>query len=186
VLGFKLTVSDPCVYVRETDSSYVLVYVDDMIVSCKTRINMQEIKKAIMNKFPCTDKGPISIFLNMHIKRNRNDRTISISQPVKIDNVLNDSKLSKDDRKRISTPSKVPALPNVMLTKEMCPTDDEAINAMKAVPYKSILGQLLFIAITARPDLATAVSACGKFAHNPSRQHYEAILQILKYCKEQG
>ena len=183
VLGFKPTVSDPCVYVREADASYILVYVDDMIIACKTRLNMQAIKTAIMNKFPCTDKGPISVFLNMHIKRNRNDRTISISQPVKIDNVLNDSKLSKDDRKRISTPSKVPALPDVMLTKEMCPTDDGAINAMKAIPYKSILGQLLFIAITARPDLATAVSACGKFAHNPGRQHWEAILQILKYLQ---
>ena len=179
-IGYKPTVSDPCVYVRKSDVSYILVYVDDMIVAASTRAILVQVKKSIMAKFPCTDKGP---FLNMHFKRNLKDKSISISQPVKIANVLTDSKLSKDDLKAISKPARVPAHPDISLTMDMSPQNEQEIAAMKEVPYKSILGQLLFIAITARPDLATAVSACGKFAHNPGRKHWEAILHILKYLQ---
>jgi hypothetical protein len=44
---------------------------------------------------------------------------------------------------------------------------------MKNIPYKSILGQALYIAITVRPDIATAVST----------EHWKALLQILKYLQ---
>ena len=39
------------------------------------------------------------------------------------------------------------------------------------------------IAITARPDIATAVSVCGKFADNPGKEHWQALLQIVKYLQ---
>lgn len=182
-IGFKPTVSDPCLYLRESDATYILIYVDDMVVASKERNTMTQIKKQITDKFPCTDKGPISMFLNLHVIRDRTLGTISLSQSTKIANVLVDSQLSKEDLNSISKPSKIPAPPNIMLTKEMSPTDDSVVIAMEKIPYKSILGQILYIAITARPDIATAVSACGRFAHNPGPEHWQAVLQILKYLQ---
>ena len=179
-IGFQSTVSDPCLYIRHSDASYVLVYVDDMIIATKTRKLMIQLKQSISSKFPCTDKGPIELFLNMKIKRNRETRTLSISQPIKINNVLTDQQLSKEDLQFISKPSRIPAIPSIKLTNNMSPIQNSDVLQMSSIPYKSIL---VYISITARPDIATAVSVCGQFAHNPGMEHWKAVLQILKYLK---
>jgi hypothetical protein len=114
-IGFNATVTDPCLYVRTSDASYILVYVDDMVIGCKTRETMIKLKKNITSKFPCTDKSPICLFLNMTISRNRKLKTITLSQPTKIKNLLQDNQLSREDLKYISTPSKIPALPSTVI-----------------------------------------------------------------------
>jgi hypothetical protein len=139
-----------------------------MVIGCKSRETMVKLKGSIMSKFQCTDKGPICIFLNLTITRDRTNRTITLSLPNKIKNILQDNQLSKDDLKYISTPTKIPASPHQCLTKDMSPKPGEE-HIMKNIPYKSILGQALYIAITIRPDIATAVSNCGKFAQNPGQ-----------------
>ena len=94
--------------------------------------------------------------------------------------LANDPRLSENDRKIVHIPSKLPACPKTHLTIDMCPkTGEEA--QMSEKPYKGLLGQALFIAITTRPDIATAVSACGKFAMNPGPKHWSALLQIASY-----
>ena len=68
-----------------------------------------------------------------------------------------------------------------MLTMDMCPSSAEERQAVSKLPYRSILGQALYIAITTRPDIVPAVTACGKFAENPGKAHWYALLQVLAY-----
>jgi len=182
-IGFVPTVSDPCLYYRTSDSTYLIVWVDDIILATPSTSNMTKLKQQITKKFPCHDKGPISLYLNLLISRNRNNRTIFISQPTKIKNVLTDDQLSDQDRITISRPSKTPAIATVTLTKEMEPNNTAEAEVMKTKPYRSILGQLIHICITARPDISTAVSCCGKFAQNPGIAHWNALLVILRYLQ---
>jgi phage anti-repressor protein len=63
----------------------------------------------------------------------------------------------------------------------MCPITEDDKEYCNKLPYKSILGQLLYIAITARPDIATAISECGRFAINPGIDHWKALLKIVAY-----
>ena len=154
-----------------------------MIISTPTRKEMQEIKTDIQKKFPCTDKGPISHFLNIQFTRNRDKRTIELSQARKIEKLLNDHQLDAADLKTIRKPRKTPACSNTKLTQQMCPQTDEEKTAMSRKPYRSILGQVLYIAITTRPDIATAASTCGKFAQNPGKAHWNALLRILSYLQ---
>jgi hypothetical protein len=99
-------------------------------------------------------------------------RTVILSQPNKITKLLNDPQLSKDDLLIIRKPRKIPADPNTSLIMDMCPTDEQS--TINHYPYRSILGQTLYIAITTRPDIVPAVSACGKFANNPGKARWNA------------
>jgi hypothetical protein len=70
----------------------------------------------------------------------------------------------------------------------MCPTDkeeiEEEIEAMAQLPFRNILGRLLHMCVTARPDIAYAVSNVGRrYAANPGQEHFTALVQILKYLK---
>jgi hypothetical protein len=180
-IGFEATVSDPCLYYRRNDSSFLIIYVDDIIIASPSTQTMIKIKQEISKRFPCHDKGPISLYLNILITRNRKDQTIFISQPTKIDNILTDDQLSAEDKLTVSRPSKIPAIPTIVLTKAMEPSSSKEKELMQNKPYRSILGQLIHICITARPDISTAVSCCGKFAENPGKEHWNALLLILRY-----
>ena len=181
--GFEPTISDPCFYYRAADSSYLIVWVDDIILSTSSTSVMAKLKTQIKEKLPCHDKGPISLYLNLLITRDRQNRLIYISAPTKIDNVLKDNQLSKEDKEIISRPYKTPAITTVTQCKEMEPKNNEETEFMKLKPYRSILGQLIHICITSRPDISTAVSCCGRFAQNPGIENWKALLIILRYLQ---
>jgi hypothetical protein len=90
-IGFKPTISDPCLYYRSNDRAFILVYVDDIIIATNTMEKMIIVKEMITKKYACHDKGPIALYLNLCIQRNRASRSIYIFHPSKIVNVLEDS-----------------------------------------------------------------------------------------------
>ena len=177
--GFSALRSEPCIYVGKLEGKtcYILVYVDDLILATPNKGTMADLKSLIRRFYTIKDNGPISFYLNLHFLRNRKERTIAIHQTKKIRELLSDySEL-------VGAPSKLPARPNVILTKDMCPSNPEEIDAMKRLPFRNILGRLLHICITARPDIAFAVNNVGRFASNPGQNHFQALIQILKYLK---
>jgi transposase InsO family protein len=172
-LGFVACNTEACVYLHPQRKQYLLIYVDDIIIATESTLEMTLLKKTIHEKYPISDKGPISKFLNMNVTRDRRLREIYIIQSSKIENILNDSRLSNEDLKIVRTPSKLPACPNTRLKTNCLSRIDK--------PYRGILGQALHIAITCRPDIMTAVSLCGRYSENPSTEHWSALLRILSY-----
>ena len=180
-LKFEPCQSEPCVYVNVQSSQYLLVYVDDIIIGTKTLREMSILKELLHKQFPISDKGEISVFLNMSFRRDRAKRIVYLAQPSKIDKLLNNSLLNSEELRIIRTPTRLPACPNTRLSLAMCPETEEEKAFMVSKPYRSLLGQVLFIAITCRPDIATAVSNCGKYCQNPGMEHWNALLKIIAY-----
>ena len=50
-------------------------------------------------------------------------------------------------------------------------------------PYKQAVGGLLWISMMTRPDIASAVRAVPRHAHNPVAQHWKAVRKIIAYLK---
>ena len=49
-------------------------------------------------------------------------------------------------------------------------------------PYASALGAILYLRLT-RPDLMVSISILARFMQNPSKAHWTAIKDILRYVK---
>jgi len=55
-LGFLQSNSDPCVYIAALGEMAVIgVYVDDIVVACKSEKRMEEVKRALYRKFEVKD-----------------------------------------------------------------------------------------------------------------------------------
>ena len=54
---------------------------------------------------------------------------------------------------------------------------------MKGVPYRELVGSLLWLSLGTRPDIAYAVSQIAKFNANPGPAHWQAALRILRYLQ---
>lgn len=52
---------------------------------------------------------------------------------------------------------------------------------MQDVPYREVIGSLLFLATRIRPDVATALSMLGKFQQCPRVKHWKYMNAVVRY-----
>jgi hypothetical protein len=54
---------------------------------------------------------------------------------------------------------------------------------MKGVPYRELVGALLYANIATRPDISYAISNLCKFMSDPGPKHWETAKRVLRYLK---
>jgi ribonuclease HI len=64
-----------------------------------------------------------------------------------------------------------------------CPSTPEEKAAMLKIPYCSLVGALMWIAIMTRPDIFFAAVHLAQFNSNPSCTHWNVALHVLGYLK---
>jgi hypothetical protein len=67
-------------------------------------------------------------------------------------------------------PSCVPANSSVRLSKNMSPRSTEEEAHMSRIPYRQIVGSLLYLVSGTRPDITYSVSQVCRFMQNPGKQ----------------
>lgn len=60
---------------------------------------------------------------------------------------------------------------------------DKIRKEMTMVPYRSLLGSLIYLSTGTRPDIATAVSLLGKFQCDPTPADWKALAHLLRYLQ---
>jgi hypothetical protein len=180
-LGYKRCKMDPCLYVKTDKSSglfsFILLYVDDLIIGSSSIDNMKNIKKQLSAEYDMKDLGDLDYCLGLAFTRDRVKRTITIGQEKYVKEVLEQFGLSNC----WSVPT--PGDSKVVLSKNQCPTSSDDIGFMSTIPYREAVGSLLYIMCCTRPDIAFAVNSCARFMSNPGVVHWEAVLRIFKYLK---
>jgi hypothetical protein len=78
-IGFKASDADPNLYIKRSGSTYLLLYVDDMLL-IGPRAEVNAVKKQIMSKWKCKDLGPAKLFVGFQIERNRAAKSLKIHQ----------------------------------------------------------------------------------------------------------
>lgn len=76
---------DSCVYWKKTvigELVFPLLYVDDMLVACKSKEEIKRVKKMLESKFEMKDMGAANKILGMQIVRNRIAGSLIISQKI--------------------------------------------------------------------------------------------------------
>ena len=70
-------------------------------------------------------------------------------------------------------------------SNSQCPAaDSEEARLMRSMPYRELIGSLLWVANGTRPDISFAVGSLAKYTSSPGRVHWEALLRILGYLSQ--
>lgn len=109
--------------------------------------------------------GEIHWMLGLEIKRNRELRTLSISQRSYIDSIV--TRYGFEDAKPLS----IPIVDNSTLSRNDCPTITSDISKMAGRPYREAVGSLMYAAVGTRPDISYAVGQVACFSDNPGFAH---------------
>lgn len=171
-LGFTRSTADSCVYVRWKDNSKMMiaVYVDDICIMSDTDTQMTEVKSALSARFKMTDLGELHHCIGIVVKR-ENNSSLHLSQTPYIRQLL--KRFDMENCNPVSTP----AACDVKLE------ENDGSKPVDAKLYQSIIGSLLYAAVSTRPDIAETVGVLSKFNSYPSQTHLTAARRVLRYLK---
>jgi hypothetical protein len=174
-LGFKPTISDPCVYVMYKDGGvvYALIHVDDIGLIGTTVQLLTQVKVGLSATYTLKETD-MSNYLGMHIVRDRLGRSIKLLQTGYIDSLI--LKYGPELREYPSSPS------TPMLTVTGSPAPFSSLLGKKDITeYQGMVGSLMYLASQTRPDILYAVCAHARFSKTPTMDNREGVIRILQY-----
>ncbi|KAF8056151.1 Retrovirus-related Pol polyprotein from transposon TNT 1-94 [Scenedesmus sp. PABB004] len=171
-MGFTQSAADPAVYFIQHDSSFLimLVYVDDLLIATPRTDLVQRFNARLLAAFEGRCLGPVTCFLGILIERDRARRTLKISQARLISAILEKFELS-DAKPRV-----LPLSPAARLSA----ADGDALDTAK-FNYSALIGSIMYLAISKRPDIAYTVGLLSRFMAKPTTAHWEAARSTLRY-----
>ena len=173
--GYKKSNADECVYTKVIGKSFVILslYVDDVIpISNNLRI-LEEEKRKLKNQFEMVDNGNIHYVLGMQIVRDRTNKTLTISHPNYLSNVL--KKFNMENCRPVATPLEAGK------KFQKASDNDQLFHDISL--YQQAIGSLTYAATTTRPDIAAAVSALSQYMSKPSMDHWTGVKRVLRYIR---
>ncbi|KAK9200192.1 hypothetical protein WN944_015388 [Citrus x changshan-huyou] len=167
--GFKNSHSDTSLFVLRSSHHvlYLLVYVDDIIVTGSNDAFVSQFVDCLAQRFSLKDLGPLSYFLGVEVVPHR--LGILLSQKRYIEDLL--KRTNMDNAKPVLTP---------------LPTSSAAISLTSGTPlsdptpYRVVVGSLQYLSFT-RPDISFAVNRMAQFMHQPTTKHWVLVKHILRY-----
>lgn len=165
-IGLSYSLSDNCLFFN--DKLIIGLYVDDLIVLYKQIDLFNEFFLKISSKLNIVDKGLIENCLNINIDRHQ-DGSLSLNQRNYINKIL--VKFDLNDCKSVATP---------MVPGSVFNTSQKFENISL---YQQLVGSLLYLANTTRPDLAFTVNLLCRQLSNPTIDHFTLAKRFLRYLK---
>lgn len=157
----KQSQHDFCLYMGQ--NVYVLIFVDDILILG----NGQKIIAKLKKEFQAKELGNINKFLGMDIKST--EKGLEIKQSSIIEKIL--LKFNMNNCKGASTPMEI----NFKINEKA-----EVID----VPYRELVGSLLYLATISRPDIAFATCYLSRYLDRPTQELWTAGKRILRYLKQ--
>ncbi|KAG8484966.1 hypothetical protein CXB51_021384 [Gossypium anomalum] len=150
---------DHCVYFQKLQEGtfiYLLLYVDDMLIASKSKVEIKRLKTQLNLEFEMKDLGEAKKILGMEIWRDRAHDRVSLSQ--------------KQYLKKLSV--------------QLSPSTNTEQEYMLQVLYSNVVGSLMYTMVCTRPDIPQAVSIVSRYMHNPGKGHWQAVKWILQYIQK--
>ncbi|GMF64036.1 unnamed protein product [Phytophthora fragariaefolia] len=176
-MGFARCNKEYCIYVQKVGVDWIIivVYGDDLTIMSKSLNLINNIKRELCMRFKMKDLGDIHYILKMEVRRNRENKTMSISQHQHILDLLKKYKIEKSSA--VTTPQ--------LAGRELEPETNTSAAEIGAqnFDYRGLIGSLQYLVRGTRPDIANAVRELSKYLSCYNKTHWEAARRVLKYLK---
>jgi len=155
----------------------LVLYVDDILLATSDLALLRETKNYLSNHFDMNDMGEASYVIGIKVHRDRFKGKLYLSQRAYIKKMLEIYGMES------SKPSPAPIVKGDKLSKCQSPKNELERNQMKAYPYASLVGTLMYAQICTRPDIAYVVGVLGRFQSDPGLDHWRTAKKVLRYLQ---
>jgi hypothetical protein len=169
-IGFTTTGSDSSLFVhrRDGETAWLLLYVDDIVLTASSFALLQRIITNLSSVFAMKDLGPLHYFLGIQVHRTAAGF------------FLHQQQYAEDILERAGMLNCKPASTPVDTKAKLSGTDGLPLSDKTF--YRSIAGALQYLTLT-RPELAYAVQQACLHMHDPHDVHWNLIKRVLRYVR---
>ena len=176
-LGMARCDVDQAVFYRRSGTEQITIcaHVDDLTIMTSSVELMEEVKTGLKKEFKISDMGEIHWILGFAVKRDRENRTISLSQASYIRSIL--QRYGFDVLKPVSNPMN----PNAKLSSADAPKTAQDFAFMSTKPYRETVGSANYASLGTRFDLTHVVGILSRYLENPGPAHWGAVKWAFAY-----
>lgn len=166
--GFKQSMANTSLFIlhHATTPIYLIVYVDNIIVTGPTATTLDFFIKSLANRFSLKDLGALSYFLGVEVTPT--SKGLFLSQRKYIIDLLD--RMSMLHAKPTPTP--------LIVTHGLSSTSGDLLES--PTEYRAAVGGLQYLTLT-RPDVAFAVNKLSQFMHKPRSEHWATLKRLMRY-----
>jgi len=169
-IGFTASEADSGLFVHcgKLSDTYVLIHVDDILIAGQMD-GVTMVKTLLAKVFKVKDLGQASFYLGMDLVRDRQERTLVLTQKRYVADLM---------AKYVSPGARTKSLPLDGAT----PMQKAGMTLEAVEPsYAEIVGSLMYLAVCTRPDISQAVGVLARYMSKPTEDHYKAAKHVLAY-----
>jgi len=168
--GYTRSQFDNYVYFRKLFNGsfiYLLLYVDDVLITLKSKVEIDKLKAQLRTEFEMKDLGKAKKILGMEIQRDRRKGTVYLTQTQYLKKIL--QRFGVDGKTK---PVSTPLAPHFKLSASMSPCTEEKHKYMVQISYANAVGALMYAMVCTRPDISHAISMVSRYMHNSGKGHW--------------
>jgi len=147
---------------------YILIYVDDILITCSKPSEIPLLLDALNDDFAVKDLGPINFFLGIEVIESAS--SCFLSQQRYILDILKRTNMT--EAKPVNSP--------MATSTSLSAYEGEAFD--NPTLFRSTIGALQYLCIT-RPDISFSVNKLSQFMHQPRLNHWQSVKRLLRYLK---
>jgi hypothetical protein len=178
--GFTRLACESCIYYRKSDTGTIIaaVHVDDFLSIASSEEENNRFKIQMQTAWTISDLGTPRYVVGIAIEWDRQNSTVHLSQTALIDKII--SQFGQKD----ATPLSLPMDPGLKLRRvDRTTLSKEEQYRLSKTPYRSLVGCLLYLAISTRPDIAYAVQQLSQYVDSFASPHWNAAIRLVRYLK---
>src|SRR5882762_1424188 len=179
-LGFTRIKCEYCLYFRQTEEGILLtgIHVDDFFLAASCLILAANFKKQLALIWEISDLGEATFCIGIAIERDLVNHHIYLSQTALINKIL--SSFNMIDCNPVSTPMES----GLVLSRhsDIVLTHEEELE-LQDIPYRRLVGLLMYLAIATRPDISLAIQKLSQFMTHYCMVHWNAAKRVIRYLK---
>jgi Reverse transcriptase (RNA-dependent DNA polymerase)/GAG-pre-integrase domain len=178
--GFTRLSCESCIYYRKSNTGTIIsaVHVDDFLSIASSKDENEAFKNQMKSLWTISDLGEAKHCVGIAIRRNRTNKTVHLSQKALIDKII--QQFGQQDCHPVSTPMD-PGLKLHRPDKSLLSKQDT--ERLTKIPYRSLVGCLIYLAVGTRPDISYAVQQLSQFLDNYSNTHWTAAVRVVRYLR---
>jgi len=177
-LGFEAYPFQSCMFKWHQDSTFVLmlIYVDDCLLATNDSRKALEVIQNLQKEIKIKNLGEPKKFLGFEIIRNVTKKVIFLHQKSAIEALIEKYLYPKN---KISETPMAPI--TCTLGAQMRSTENDV--SRPELPYREVIGSLLYIQNCTRPDISFSVNFMSRKQVGYTLDDWNSVMRILQYLK---
>lgn len=178
-LNFEVSPFQPCIFVQRSRECMIiaLLYVNDILIVGNDAASIEKLKKRLSEKFGIKDLGVVNKFIGHEIIRDRKNRVMYLQQCNTVIKII--KRFGMAECKPVNT---------LVIThntgKKGVDQASEILGRKEIVPFREIIGSILYVINCSRPDICYAVNVMSHRKDKYILNNVIKLKRILRYLRE--